>query len=62
MDLASRRGMMSDPEQVRPADSLLDRAPHIVDSRNHEAHVGRLEQAGIDVAEAERTDQRKIRR
>ena len=53
---------MSDPEQVRLADSLLDRAPHIIVSRNHEAHVGRLDQAGIDVAKAEQTDQREIRR
>jgi len=38
-----------------------DRALHIIDPRNRAEHLRRLEQAGIDVAEAERKDQLEIR-
>ena len=38
-----------------------DRALHIIDPRHRAEHLRRLEQAGIDVAEAERKDQLEIR-
>src|SRR5258708_20067011 len=38
-----------------------DRALHFIDPRNRAEHMRRLEQAGIDVAEAERKDQLEIR-
>jgi len=38
-----------------------DRALHIIDPRDRADHLRRLEQAGIDVAEAERKDQLEIR-
>jgi len=38
-----------------------ERALHFIDSRNRAEHLRRLEQAGIDVAEAERKDQLEIR-
>lgn len=38
-----------------------DRALHIVDPRRRAAHLRRLEQAGIDVAEAQRNDQLEVR-
>jgi hypothetical protein len=38
-----------------------DRALHFVDPRSRVEHLRRLEQAGIDVAEAERKDQLEIR-
>ena len=38
-----------------------DRAAHIVDPREREEHLRRLEQAGIDVAEAQQKDQLVVR-
>jgi len=38
-----------------------DRALHFIDPRDRAEHLRRLEQAGIDVAEAERKDQLEIR-
>ena len=38
-----------------------NRAAHIVDPREREEHLRRLQQAGIDVAEAERRDQLVVR-
>jgi hypothetical protein len=39
-----------------------DRAFHIVDPRHRPEHLRRLHEAGIDVAEAERTGQLEVRR
>jgi hypothetical protein len=39
-----------------------DRAFHMVDSRHRAEHLRRLHEAGIDVAEAERTGQLEVRR
>ena len=39
-----------------------DRAFHMVDPRHRAEHLRRLQQAGIDVAEAERTGQLEVRR
>src|SRR5215472_565427 len=39
-----------------------DRAFHIIDPRHRPEHLRRLREAGIDVAEAERTEQLEVRR
>jgi hypothetical protein len=59
---------MSNPRQVRLAGSVLDRSRHVcalfhmVDPRRHAEHLRRLQDAGIDVAEAERNGQLEVRR